>query len=95
MSRHGQGHEEMQTETMNGHRLHRRQRLNTQTLMTRRGTGEKRGGRRPDEVTRGRTWREQNYRQRETEGRTKETLKGHSGAWKIKTNTQQDMIQRT
>ena len=32
---------------------------------------------------------------REIEGRTKNTLKGHSGAWKIKTKTQRDMIQRT
>ena len=41
-----------------------------------------REGRRPGEVMRGRsieerTWREQNYRQRETEGKTKETLKVH------------------
>ena len=57
--------------------------------MTRRGTGEVMRGRSTEE----RTWREQNYRQRETEGRTK-TLKGHSGAWKIRTKTQQDLIQK-
>ena len=37
-----------------------------------------------------RTWREQNYRQRETEGRTKETLKGHGRAWKNKDTTRHD-----
>ena len=36
----------------------------------------------------------QNYRQRETEGRTLKKLKGQRGAWNVKTKTQQDMIHR-
>ena len=39
---HEQIHEVMQTETMNRHGLQRTHRLNTLTLMTRRGTGEER-----------------------------------------------------
>ena len=39
---HEQIHEVMQTETTNRHGLQRTHRLNTLTLMTRRGTGEER-----------------------------------------------------
>ena len=65
----------MQTDTMNEQGVKGKHRLNTQMLMNRQGTGEEKGGRRPGMVTRRRsteekTRREQDYRQREPEGRT-------------------------
>ena len=72
-------HEQGQTKPYRRHRMTGQEvkethRLNTQTLINQQGTGEERGGRRPGEVTKGRSTEEQTEREqgRQTEGRPQE-----------------------
>lgn len=79
---------------MIGHREECRQKLNSQTLMTRQGTGEVRGGRtqrRRNTIRHGET--NIHKRKRKTWKNTG-TLKGHKRVWKSKHKTPKDMRHR-